>query len=98
MKTLKVNYLDYCTSDYFQGSPNTVIAVPVYGTMTFAELAEEIQADSEYMELSPEEYRAIDDYCNELKESPDSIAVTALEHETIDAEGDDTAYLYFDIR
>ena len=90
-----VALLDYCMPDYFGGYQRTVIAVPVFGTMTCKEVAEEIkrEVDALYEMIDPEDMPLYDELVAEMEEKGDEVYV---EQEELD-EDVEPAYLYFSV-
>lgn len=99
-KTLAL--LDHCYPDYFTGYHKPVFAIPVYGTMTNAEVSEAIQDELNAMYdyfygehgYSKTEILVIDHFCEELNNVGNEIFVEEEESEDEDYEPN---YLYFGI-
>lgn len=99
-KMKQIALIDHCTPDYFSGYSKTTVNVPVYSTMTNAEVAEAIEQEMNMIyemlehDHTPEELKLWDDYVQQLKDKGNDVFVTAEEA----PEDDDfwePAYLYF---
>ena len=94
----KVALLDICLPDYFTGYHLPVIAIPVYGTMTYEDMAAEIQNEVNSIgfdfDFTDEDYQLYDNYTNELKQNPSAIFCKVDE---IAEDCEDCAYAYFSI-
>jgi len=101
-----ITYLDHCLPDYFQGSSEEVIAVPVENTTTFRELRDDIKSEynsydgKDYADFDAALQKLFDGICNGVwhGQSMDSPAFPDIEPYGDDPEEDVTLiYAYFSI-
>jgi hypothetical protein len=96
----EIRYLDCCLSDYFQGYAGVTLAVPVWAGMTYGELRQEIEDDSNAADYGIDDWSGFDAALAELFDSVkpgDAADIAAnLEPEPEDYDGE-SVYAYFGI-
>tara|TARA_R110000868_G_C10705596_1_gene749511 strand:+ start:407 stop:763 length:357 start_codon:yes stop_codon:yes gene_type:complete len=97
----KIALLDICMSDYFSGYHLPCLAVSIYRTVTFKEIAEEMESEynSIYESINPNEDKEIDNlydnYFAELKAKGSEIFFECEDISQI--EDSEPLYAYFSI-
>ncbi len=93
----KIALLDYCLPDYFSGYSLPVLQVGIYKTITFEEMAQDIEQEInfsfDYLNLSEEDEKLYKKYCEELKAKGSEIFIQQDELN----EEEECAYAYFSI-
>ena len=102
MNTKKVAFLCMDWPDYFSGFHYPVCQVPVYGNMTYLEVAEAIESELqqvwEYLFYEyPKHERLYNKYIQELKKTPDAIFVEYTPESDADDDFFEGPYLYFSV-
>ena len=104
MNTKKVAFLCMDYPDYFSGFHYPVCQIPVYGNMTYLEVAEAIESELqqvwEYLFYEyPSHERLYRKYIQELKKTPDELFVEYKPNKEEEEEADffEGPYLYFSV-
>lgn len=96
----EIRYLGCCLPDYFQGYPGVVLAVSVWAGMTYAELKEGIDTESNSGDFGLDDWTGFDDALTELFNAVDPKAIAdctkGLEEEPEGYDGE-SVYAYFGI-